>query len=226
VTPVTVSSERFKGWLAGREAPLCVGIAGGSGSGKTTLAHLLRDYAGADRSIFISQDSYYIDQSHLFDEDGGKVNFDHPSSLDWDLLARHLSELKAGRGVDCPIYDFATHSRSRDTVRIEPQPLVIVDGILILDSIAVRESFHFSAFVRATEEVRFARRLERDVRERGRTREGVEKQFMKQVKPMHDQFVEPSLIHAHCLANGEAALGPAFAELVESLWNHVNPAGH
>lgn len=218
---VTVSSEQFRSWLSRRASPVCVGIAGGSGSGKTTLAHLLRDHAGDEHSVLILQDSYYIDQSHLFDEDGGRVNFDHPGSLDFELLARHLSELKAGRAIERPIYDFATHKRLAETVRVEPRPLVIVDGILILDSIPVRETFHFSTFVRATEEVRFARRLERDVRERGRTKDGVEKQFYKQVKPMHDQFVEPSQIHAHYVADGEAAVGATFADLVARLWTHV-----
>src|SRR5690606_5658840 len=108
---VTVSSEQFKSWLAKRQSPLCVGIAGGSGSGKTTLANRLREFGGEEHCLLIYQDSYYIDQSHLFDEDGGKVNFDHPSSLDFDLLAKHLEALKRGRGIDSPIYDFASHKR-------------------------------------------------------------------------------------------------------------------
>ncbi len=215
------SSEQFKSWLANRSSPLCVGIAGGSGSGKTTLAELLHEYGGLEHSILLLQDSYYRDQSHLFDEDGGKVNFDHPSSLDFPLLAQHLETLRNGKPIEMPIYDFSTHKRLTRTIPVQPKPLIIVDGILILDSEIVRTKFDHSIFVTAKEETRFKRRLERDVRERGRTPDGVEKQFLKQVKPMHDQFVEPSQKHAHFLANGEAWLMPSFEAMVNDLWNRA-----
>lgn len=218
---MTVSSEQFKSWLKSRTAPYCIGIAGGSGSGKTTLAELLHEYGGLEHSVLILQDSYYRDQSHLFDVDGGKVNFDHPSSLDFPLLAQHLEALKNGMSVEVPIYDFSTHQRLKRTIQIAPKPLIIVDGILILDSEIVREKFDHSIFVQAQEKTRFQRRLERDVRERGRTPDGVKNQFFKQVKPMHDQFVEPSLRHADFVADGEAWLLTSFEKMIQDIWEKV-----
>ena len=216
-----VSSEQFKSKFKTLSPSFCVGIAGGSGSGKTTLAKLLHDFAGLENSILILQDSYYRDQSHLFDEDGGKVNFDHPFSLDFPLLAHHLFQLKAGHSIEMPIYDFSTHQRLERTIKVEPKPLIIVDGILILDSEVVRTQFDHRIFVKAGEQTRFQRRLERDVRERGRTPEGVEKQFLKQVKPMHDLFVEPSQVHADFVADGEAWLMPSFEIMIQSLWSKI-----
>lgn len=219
---MTVSSEQFKSWLKGRTSPYCIGIAGGSGSGKTTLAELLHEYGGLEHSVLILQDSYYRDQSHLFDVDGGKVNFDHPSSLDFPLLSQHLQALKNGQTVEVPIYDFSTHQRLQRTVSITPKPLIIVDGILILDSEIVREKFNHAVFVQAQEKTRYQRRLERDVRERGRTPDGVQNQFLKQVKPMHDQFVEPSLQYADSIADGESWLVPSFEKMIQDIWNKAN----
>ncbi len=216
-----VSSEQFKLRLQSLSPPCCVGIAGGSGSGKTTLAELLHDFSGLEDSVLILQDSYYRDQSHLFDEDGGKVNFDHPSSLDFPLLAQHLAQLKSGKSIDMPIYDFSTHQRLDRRIRVNPKPLIIVDGILILDSEIVRTQFDHRIFVKAGEQTRYQRRLERDVRERGRTPDGVQKQFLKQVKPMHDQFVEPSQFHADFVADGEAWLMPSFEAMIQSLWSKI-----
>lgn len=169
-----------------------LGIAGGSGSGKTYFARSLVKILGAKNCSVILQDNYYIDQSARFDFDGGSVNFDHPESLDFKLLAQHLVQLRDGKTVDVPIYDFKTHSRLKEVLKTPPKKFVIVDGILILSQPFVREHFNESVFVETSEEVRFARRLKRDVQTRGRTPEGVKTQFINQVKPMHDQFVEPS----------------------------------
>jgi uridine kinase len=169
-----------------------IGIAGGSGSGKTYFARELLKNIGDEHCALIYQDNFYIDQSSRFDFDGGSVNFDHPSALDFDLLAERLQSLKSGNLAEIPIYDFATHSRLKKTIPQNPKKIILVDGILIFHPENVRSLFDEMIFFDTPEELRFKRRLERDVHERGRTPEGVHNQFFKQVKPMHDMFVEPS----------------------------------
>ncbi len=176
--------------------PYIIGVSGGSGSGKTYFARELHATLGAHCCSILYQDNYYIDQSHRFDGDGGSVNFDHPSSLDFDLLAKGLSQLRMGYAIKVPLYDFATHTRKKESIDCLPTKIILIDGILILDSPVVREQLDEAIFFETPEALRFQRRLERDVVERGRTPEGVKKQFELQVKPMHDQFVEPSKIHA------------------------------
>ena len=179
-----------------------VAIAGGSGSGKTFLANAIYEKLGDKKSFVLYQDSYYFDQSDKFDHDGGAVNFDHPNSIDFDLMYEHLKMLKENKPVEIPSYDFATHSRRMTNQKKEPKPLILVDGILILCHPKLREIFDEIVFVSAPESSRFQRRLERDVKERGRTAEGVKNQFEQQVKPMHDQFVEPSQTHANRISSG------------------------
>lgn len=176
--------------------PYIIGVAGGSGSGKTFFARELHRILGDKHCTILYQDNYYIDQSHRFDGDGGSVNFDHPSSLDFDLLAESLSHLKQGKSIEVPLYEFATHKRLKETIKCEPKKIILVDGILILDSHVVRAQLDEAIFFDTPEELRFQRRLERDVHERGRTPEGVKKQFDLQVRPMHDLFVQPSKAHA------------------------------
>ena len=179
-----------------------LGVAGGSGSGKTFFAETLAKKVGNENAFVLYQDSYYIDQSHKFDHDGGSVNFDHPDALDFDLLATHLKELKKGNEIEVPIYDFATHKRIENTITQQSKKIVIVDGILILSQQKIRNLFDDTIFVHTPEEIRFQRRLNRDVNERGRTPEGVKAQFHSQVKPMHDLFVEPSKNHANIISSG------------------------
>jgi uridine kinase len=169
-----------------------LGVAGGSGSGKTYFAEALARALGPELATIVYQDNFYIDQSAKFDHDGGSVNFDHPDSLDFPCLAEKLKTLKLGQTTEIPIYEFATHKRKQETLRVEPKKIIIVDGILIFHPPYVRELFDDTIYFDTPEDVRYARRLKRDVEERGRTPEGVKAQFMKQVKPMHDQFVEPS----------------------------------
>lgn len=173
-----------------------LGVAGGSGSGKTYFAKALAEALGKHATL-VYQDNFYIDQSRKFDHDGGSVNFDHPESLELTLLAQCLSELKSGRPTEIPVYDFKTHTRQKSTLRVEPTTIIIVDGILIFHPDYLREQFDEMVFFDTPEALRFERRLERDVVERGRTPEGVKAQFLRQVKPMHDEFVEPSKCHAH-----------------------------
>jgi uridine kinase len=168
-----------------------LGVAGGSGSGKTYFAKELHLALG-DNATIVYQDNFYIDQSHRFDHDGGSVNFDHPDSLDLKLLAKCLSELKTGHATNIPIYDFKTHTRSKEQLTVGPAKVVIVDGILIFHPDYLRNQFDEMVFFDTPESLRYERRLHRDVHERGRTPEGVKAQFLKQVKPMHDEFVEPS----------------------------------
>lgn len=179
-----------------RNKPYVIGVAGGSGSGKTYFASALKEKLGVRNCGIIYQDSFYFDQSANFDFDGGSVNFDHPGSLDFKLLVERLRELKCMKSVELPIYDFVTHSRRYETERFDPRPVILVDGILIFHPEEVRSLFDELVFFDTPEDLRYRRRLERDVHERGRTPEGVKNQFYKQVKPMHDQFVEPSKAHA------------------------------
>ena len=177
---------------ASQTRPFVISIAGGSGSGKTYFAEALRNELGSEFCEIIYQDSFYIDQSARFDFDGGAVNFDHPDSIDFDLLAERLMSLRNRIPAEIPIYDFKTHSRKTETVRVAPKPIILVDGILIFHAEKLRALFDDLVFFDTNEKLRFSRRLDRDVNERGRTAEGVLNQFLKQVKPMHDTYVEPS----------------------------------
>jgi uridine kinase len=191
-----------------------IGVAGGSGSGKTTFARRVVEHLGPDRCAVLSQDNYYIDQSAMFVEDGGAVNFDHPDSLEFGLLARHLEALKAGLTVEVPIYEFATHTRSRSqSLTLEPKPVVLVDGILFLGQPAVRAQLDAAVFLDIPEAVRFERRMRRDIAERGRTPEGVKVQWDRQVQPMHETFVAPSMAHATWVARDDAGLARALDAL-------------
>jgi uridine kinase len=176
--------------------PYLIGVAGGSGSGKTYFAREVQKHLGEHNCDIVYQDNFYIDQSKKFDFDGGSVNFDHPGSIDSKLLAGHLAELKSGKPTQIPIYDFKTHTRLPQTLHIQPLPVIIVDGILIFHWEEVRAQFDDLVFFDTPETLRFQRRLERDVKERGREPGGVKNQFLKQVKPMHDEFVEPSKKYA------------------------------
>jgi uridine kinase len=179
-----------------------LGVTGGSGSGKTYFAHALAEKLGAEKASILYQDNYYIDQSDKFDHDGGAVNFDHPDALDFDLMAEQLQKLKNNQPIDVPTYDFATHKRNSKTIKQDVKKVIIVDGILILGQPKLRALFTESVFVQTPESVRYDRRLDRDVKERGRTPEGVKAQFDSQVKPMHDSFVEPSKKYATYINSG------------------------
>ena len=176
-----------------------IAIAGGSGSGKTTLAKKIKSGLRDVGCGMIGQDSYYIDQSSKFDRDGGSVNFDHPDALDFPLMAQHLMDLRDGKKIEIPIYNFSTHQRLPTTQPLASHPVILVDGTLILSQPHLRILFDESLFLEVDEDTRFKRRLRRDVNDRGRTPEGVKEQFYRQVKVMHDQFVEPSKSHASFL---------------------------
>ena len=171
--------------------PLVVGVAGGSGSGKTTLARELMSRL-PDVEI-ISMDSYYKDQNHLSFREREVTNFDHPSAFEMSLLVKHLSELRAGREVEVPVYDFGTHARRTGYVmRVRPTRIIVVEGILLFVEPALRQLIDVKVFVDASADVRFIRRMRRDVAERGRSAEQVVEQYMSTVRSMHDAFVEPT----------------------------------
>jgi uridine kinase len=172
-----------------------VAISGGSGSGKTTAAHSLRNLLGHEYCRILSQDSYYYDHSQSFKGDGS-VNFDHPDAIDFSLMAAHLSLLKNQKAIKVPIYDFLTHSRRKKTFWLQPAKFILVDGTLVLSQKRLREFFDISLFLNFPENLRYSRRLQRDVQERGREPEGVRLQFYSFVKPMHELFVQPSQVFA------------------------------
>jgi uridine kinase len=194
-----------------------IGVSGGSGSGKTTFARMLQANLNENFCGILSQDSYYRDMSAHFDRDGGKVNFDHPESIEFSLMAEHLQKLKNNDDVLIPQYDFVSHKRRDEHCLFVCRPVVIVDGILILSQPRIRELLDFAFFIETSEELRFQRRLYRDTRERGRTSEGVRMQFEGQVKPMHDHYVEPSKVFADRRISGEISFGPSIHEIVFGL---------
>lgn len=179
-----------------------LGVAGGSGSGKTFFAETLAKKLGPEVAFVLYQDNYYFDQSLKFDHDGGSVNFDHPDALDFDYMASHLDDLKNGFDIEIPIYDFSTHSRLEKTKYQKAKKVVIIDGILILTQPKILELCDQTIFIETPENIRYQRRLNRDVVERGRTEAGVKAQFQAQVKPMHDLFVEPSKLNAGQVSSG------------------------
>ena len=175
---------------------LIIGICGGTGSGKTTVANRILESVSANEVVFIQQDSYYRNLTDLPLDYRHIANFDHPDALDNDLLVNHVRRLKAGEAVELPLYDFKTHTRMNETRHVEPKPIVIVEGILIYADPRLLEQMDIKVFVDTPDDIRFIRRLRRDLAERGRTIESVIEQYLATVRPMHMQFVEPSKRHA------------------------------
>ena len=175
---------------------MIIGICGGTGSGKTTIANRILQSVSADEVVFIQQDLYYRNLKDMPLDYRNAANFDHPDAIDNDLLANHLKKLNAGEPVELPIYDFRTHTRLPDTTPIEAKPIVIVEGILIFAEPRLLEQMDIKVFVDTPDDIRFIRRLKRDIAERGRTLDSVIEQYINTVRPMHNQFVEPSKRYA------------------------------
>lgn len=171
---------------------LIIGIAGGTGSGKTTVVKQIIDELRNEEVDVISQDSYYQDTTHLSFEERKKINFDHPKSIDFDLLVSHLKELKAGKSIEEPVYSFTEHNRTGETRTIHPRKVVIVEGILILTHADIRDMFDIKIYVHADSDERLIRRLKRDINERGRDLDEVLWRYQTTLKPMHQQFIEPT----------------------------------
>jgi uridine kinase len=172
--------------------PVIIGVAGGTGSGKTTVVREMVRAVGEEQVAVIEHDSYYRDRSELPLEERALLNYDHPDALETDLLIYHLEELRAGRPVEVPSYDFSQHARTQVTRTVQPAQVVLVDGILIFVDKRLRELMDVKVFVDTDGDLRFIRRLERDLKERGRTMDSVVEQYISTVKPMHEEFVEPS----------------------------------
>lgn len=172
--------------------PLIIGIAGSSGSGKTTMAQSILEAIGRDKIAFLPHDAYYRDQSEKTFEERLQVNYDHPDSLETELLIKHIQALKRGESVDLPVYDFKQHTRAAATVKVVPKPIILVEGILIFVEPKLRNLCSMKLFVDTDQDICFIRRLQRDVTERGRTVDSVINQYMKTVRPSFIEFVEPT----------------------------------
>jgi uridine kinase len=177
-------------------SPVVIGVAGGSGSGKTTVVSRIVDSVGGEQVIVLEHDRYYYDHPELRLEERAALNYDHPDSLETDLLVRHVNELRAGRSVEVPTYDFARYARRQATDTVRPRPIIIIEGILIFTDAALRDLMDVKVFVDTDDDTRFIRRLKRDVAGRGRTMDSVIDQYETTVKPMHLEFVEPSKRYA------------------------------
>lgn len=184
---------------APRKPPLVIGVAGGTGSGKTTVARKIAEAMPLGSVSSIEHDAYYRDFRRLSPEERAGINFDHPDSLETSLLIDHLTRLRAWESVEVPLYDFKTHSRLPETRRIEPTPLIVVEGILVFVEQALRDLLDIRVFVDTDADIRVFRRIRRDIEQRGRTFESVREQYYRTVRPMHLQFVEPSKRWAHLI---------------------------
>jgi uridine kinase len=206
--------------MSGR--PYVVGIAGGTGSGKTTVAERLAAALPAGRCVTIDHDAYYRDQSHLAPAARADVNYDHPATLDSALFAEHLRELRAGRAVEVPIYDFATHTRRAETRPVAPASVIIVEGILVFAEPALREQMDIRIFVDTDSDIRLMRRIRRDLEERGRSFQSVRDQYYATVRPMHLEHVEPSKRWADLILPEGGNNRVALDILLGQLWRIAN----
>jgi uridine kinase len=193
--------------------PLTIGVAGGSGAGKSTVARVILERIGAQNIAYVPHDSYYRDLSALPGEQRALINFDHPDSLDSELFIEHIRRLQDYEPIEMPIYDFSTDSRTADVHVVQPQRVILVEGILIFAEARLRDVFDVRIFVETDDDVRFIRRLQRDITERGRTIDSVINQWLQTVRPMHLEFVEPSKRYAHVIIP-EGGLNEVAMEMV------------
>ena len=201
--------------------PILIALAGGTGSGKTSFAVSIAERIGRDKALLLSQDAYYRDPSHLPLEERAKINYDHPDSYETELLLEHLDALKAGRDVPRLAYDYVEHARVLTGERVEPRPVILLEGIMVLAEEELRARFDIKLFIDTDPDVRILRRLARDMKDRGRTLESVTAQYLESVRPMHLQFTEPSKRYADLIipegARNEVALDLVVAHIQELL---------
>ena len=200
---------------------IVIGIAGGSGSGKTTLMKNLIARFRDDVTV-LSHDNYYRPYEELSIEERKKVNYDHPDAFDTEMMFEHLKMLKAGQAIDCPIYDYTTYSRSKETTRVEPRKVILVEGILIFENKALCSQMDIKIFVDTDADVRLIRRIKRDVAKRGRSLESVLSQYLATVKPMHEQFVEPSKKNANIVVPEGGKNLVALEMIIDRIQRHID----
>lgn len=176
-----------------------IGVAGGSGSGKSTVTEHIVGAIGADKVAVIIQDNYYVDLGHLTPEQRRKVNFDHPDSFDWELMLKQIDDLSNGVPIEMPTYDYSRDTRRVETITVLPAPIIVIEGLFALLDASMRKYMALRIFVDTADDIRFIRRLQRDIIERGRSTESVIKQYLESVRPMHRQFIEPSKRNAHII---------------------------
>jgi len=199
--------------MATRQIPLTIGVAGGTGSGKTTVANVILERVGKQHIAYLPHDAYYREFIGLPPDQKAAMNFDHPNSLETELMIKHIEQLKHGNSIEIPIYDFSTNSRTDRTIKVEPQPVIIVEGILLFVDKKLRDMLDVKIFVDTDPDIRFIRRLQRDINERGRTTESVIQQYLTTVRPMHLEFVEPSKRYANVIIP-EGGLNEVAMEMV------------
>ncbi len=224
MTQQSPNKERLDVWPAAGP-PLIIGIAGGSGSGKTTISSALIEVLGPEHVAYLPHDAYYRDLAHLPFEARRKINFDHPDSLETELLAEHLRALRRGEAVEVPVYDFTRHARLKETVPLQPRHVILLEGILILAEEELRNLMDLKIYVDTAADLRLIRRLERDLRDRGRTVDSVLAQYEATVRPMHVEFVEPSKRHADLIipeGYNEGAVGTV-ASMIRAVIGQRNP---
>ncbi len=200
---------------------LVIGIAGGTGSGKTTLMKNLVERFGPEVTV-LSHDNYYKCRDDMPFEERCKVNYDEPDAMDTSLMVYHLQQLRRGEAIDCPVYDFALHNRSKETTRVEPRPVIIVEGILIFENEPLRDLMDIKIFVDTDADVRLCRRIKRDVTKRGRTLESVLEQYQATVKPMHEKYVEPSKRYADIVVPEGGKNWVALEMIMGHIQRHLN----
>ena len=188
--------------------PFVIGVAGGSGSGKSTVTREVLKSIGPDMAAVVMQDDYYLDQSHMSPPDRRKTNYDHPQAFDWPLMVQHVQALLHGQAIEMPEYDFAVDNRSSKTITVKPAPVIVIEGLFALYDVDLRAMMSLKIFVDTAADVRFIRRLQRDMADRGRSAESVIGQYLETVRPMHKQFIEPTKRNADVIlphgANGPA----------------------
>ncbi len=188
--------------------PFVIGVAGGSGSGKSTVTREVLASIGPEMVAVVMQDDYYLDQTHMSPEDRRKTNYDHPDAFDWPLMMQHVQALRRGEAIEMPEYDFALHNRSSKTIHVKPAPVIVIEGLFALFDADLRKMMSLKVFVDTAPDVRFIRRLQRDIAERGRSTDSVITQYLETVRPMHKQFIEPTKRRADVIlphgANGPA----------------------
>lgn len=196
---------------------LIIGIYGGTGSGKTTIVNMIASHFSSNDIEIISQDSYYKDNSDISYEDRCKLNFDHPDAIDFNLLHKHIKNLRKGETVEQPIYDFKIHNRLKKTIQIKPKKILILEGILIMCHAEIRSIFDLKIYINANSKTRMERRIKRDIVERGRNRDEVLKRYIETLKPMHEKFIEPTKIYANYIIENQFNNKLNIDELLEKM---------